>query len=67
MCMSIMDFYPMRPDCGLNLKLLGKIERRYMLLKPYNEARDRSGAQKINGISLTQGNRMIESNRTGSK
>lgn len=36
MCVCIMDFYPMRPDCGLSLKLLGKIERWYMLLKPYN-------------------------------
>lgn len=34
-CMSIMDFYPMRTDCGLSLKVLGKIERWYLLLKPY--------------------------------
>lgn len=31
-----MDFYPMRPDCGLSLKALGRIERWYLLPKPYN-------------------------------
>lgn len=35
-CMSKMDLYPMRSDCGLSLKVLGKIERWYLLLKPYN-------------------------------
>lgn len=36
MCMSIMDLCPTRADCGLNLKVLGNIERQYLLLKPYN-------------------------------
>lgn len=35
-CMSVMDFCPMRPDCGLTLKVLGKIEGWYLLQKPYN-------------------------------